>query len=288
MNTATAGSVITIALTNNAERLLAVEPAVRQDEPDAVHQMRVAARRLRSLLRSYAPLLKHPQVDRLRADLQWLGLVLGEARDAEVRAERAHQALAALPAELVDAPVVDRLVGTARSAYTTAHVAALKALDGPKHAKLRDRLTRLTTDPPLRRRANKPAEQTLDRLLTKECRRLNKLIKRAARASSPDDRTTALHDVRKAAKRLRYAAEAAVPALGERGTAIAKAAKELQTMLGDHRDAVASAEAITTAAKAARKAGEAQSVYRTLVAAEYAAAAEAIDRYELAVRELLV
>jgi CHAD domain-containing protein len=48
----------------------------------------------------------------------------------------------------------------------------------------------------------------------------------------------ALHEVRKAAKRARYAAEAAAPALGSQARRFAKRVKKAQSVLGDHQDAV--------------------------------------------------
>ena len=64
--------------------LKSADPLVRRDQPDSVHQMRVAARRLRATLRSFRPILDASATAHLRDELRWLGQVLGAARDGEV------------------------------------------------------------------------------------------------------------------------------------------------------------------------------------------------------------
>jgi len=70
------------------------------------------------------------------------------------------------------------------------------------------------------------------------------------------DRDTAIHQARKAAKRARYAAEAAVPALGGAARHQAAQAKELQQSLGDHHDSVVARTVLLELAQQARAAGE--------------------------------
>jgi len=94
----TAGQVVLAYLRTHAERMKSLDPMVRRDEPDAVHQMRVATRRLRSTLRSFGPVIGRDRAQRLAAELKWLGTVLGEARDAEVLAGHLQAGLRARPA----------------------------------------------------------------------------------------------------------------------------------------------------------------------------------------------
>ncbi len=68
-----------------------MDPMVRRDEPDSVHQMRVATRRLRSTLRTFGRVLRRADTAHLAAELKWLGGVLGEARDAEVLRKHLQQ-----------------------------------------------------------------------------------------------------------------------------------------------------------------------------------------------------
>src|SRR6266487_207618 len=81
---------------------------IRRDEPDSVHDMRVAIRRLRSTLKSAGKDMGMPAAGRLRAELKWLGGVLGEARDNEVLASYLRARLAEVPAEQVMGPVQAR------------------------------------------------------------------------------------------------------------------------------------------------------------------------------------
>jgi CHAD domain-containing protein len=60
----------------------------------------------------------------------------------------------------------------------------------------------------------------------------------AAGADEPGDHDIELHEARKAAKRLRYAAEVSVPALGSRAARLVSAAHEVQGVLGGRQDAV--------------------------------------------------
>jgi len=63
-------------------------------------------------------------------------------------------------------------------------------------------------------------------------------MRRAHGARSGQSADTALHEARKAAKRARYAGEAMTPAIGKEARRFAKQMKKVQSVLGDHQDAV--------------------------------------------------
>src|SRR5262249_55609291 len=70
------------------DELLRFDPGVRAgDDADAVHDMRVAVRRLRSALRTFKPMLAEQWVDSLRDELDWLAALLGAVRDLDVLRE---------------------------------------------------------------------------------------------------------------------------------------------------------------------------------------------------------
>ena len=75
----TAGEVLWRHLDQQVTELLARDRAARSDEPDGVHKMRVATRRLRSAMATYRPVLQRSQTDTIRAELKWLGQQLGES-----------------------------------------------------------------------------------------------------------------------------------------------------------------------------------------------------------------
>src|SRR5215472_8670210 len=81
----------------------------RDGDPDAVHDARVAVRRLRSTLRTFRPLLPAADLDSIRAELRWLGASLGQVRDAQVMSDRLIAAVDAEPPELVVGPVLARV-----------------------------------------------------------------------------------------------------------------------------------------------------------------------------------
>lgn len=273
-----AGHALTTALAADVTRLLDAEPDVRADEPDSVHQMRVATRRLRSVLRSYRRLFAAGPAAEIRAELKWFAELLGVARDAEVRGER----FTALLAGLDDVPdeVTATLVGAEHAAYTAAHTRILTELDTRRYRALRKTLSAWSSEPPLRRkRANSPAADAFRDILDRDRDRLRALVLSEPTAT-PADRVELLHDIRKAAKRLRYSADAAADILGTDATDLGKRAKNLQTVLGDHRDAVESGQAVV--ARATGTHGRTAEVFELLADTEADAAGKALARYPAA------
>ncbi|MBF6288855.1 CHAD domain-containing protein [Nocardia cyriacigeorgica] len=289
--TVTAADALIAALSEDIDRLLAAEPDVRDDAWDSVHQMRVATRRLRSVLRSYRRLFKRTPAADMVAELAWLAGLLGVARDAEVRAERFTALLGSeLTADAdpdVLVAVTDRLVGAERGRYAAAHAEVLRALDSERYRKLREQLSRWRTAPPLRKgRLVGPADEVFRAVLQRDRARLDRMV-RAETTVDPAGRIELLHDIRKGAKRLRYCCEAATATLGEEAAELGSQAKRLQTVLGDHRDAVESHEAILTRAAEARAAGEDTALYSALADAEDRAAGEHLAKYPATAASLL-
>ncbi len=286
----TAADALIDALRDDIDRLSAAEPEVRADAEDSVHQMRVATRRLRSVLRSYGTLLVKKPAAAMNAELKWLAGLLGEARDAEVRADRFAALLAehgeqAEPADL-DA-VTARLVNAERDRYRAAHDEVLAALDGKRYRKLHDELSRWRTAPPLRHsRAEAPATEVFGEVLRRDLDRVASLV-RAEPTVDPHERVELLHDIRKSAKRLRYSCEAAEQVIGDEAAERGRRAKKLQTVLGDHRDAVESHSAIVHRAAEAAAADEDAGLYDILAAAEDAAAGRELSRYPATAAALL-
>lgn len=231
----TAGAAVSAYLAEQVEALLAADPRVRREGDDAVHAMRVASRRLRSALRTFAPLLDAAALGDLEPELAWLAAVLGDARDLEVLRDRLAGELDELPVELVLGPVRARLLDEELGGGgLRAHAAAVEAMGGARYLTLLEALDTLVAAPPLTAAAAGPARAVLPGLLRRSWKRLDH---RAARAvASADDRD--LHDARKAAKRARYTAEAVEPVLGRRAGRLGEQAKEVQTVLGEHQDSV--------------------------------------------------
>jgi CHAD domain-containing protein len=234
----TAGETVLAYLRTQTEALKAADPMVRLDEPDAVHQMRVATRRLRSTLQNFSKLLPRPTTDKVSGELKWLGGVLGEARDAEVLSQRLEETVRQTPAELVPGPVQARVRGHFAPLEASARQEVLAALDSARYFALLDQLDQLLAAPPLTPTAADPARQVLPAAARRAYRRTDRRVRRARRMPAGPARETAFHDARKAAKRARYAGEAVSPAIGKKATRFTKQMKRVQTVLGDHQDAV--------------------------------------------------
>jgi CHAD domain-containing protein len=258
----TAGEVMLTYLTDQIEAIRANDPKARRDEPDAVHQLRVATRRARSALQAFRPVLDRDRTEPIVAELRWLGTVLAGPRDAEVQREQLLRRLRGLDAELVIGPVTSRVDSHLSREHAEAHEAMLDQLRGQRYLDLLDQLQRLIDDPPLAARANKPAAAVLPSIAGKAQRRVRRAVKRY-RQGGPDA-DAALHAVRKAAKRARYTADAVAPALGKPARRSAKRLKAVQGLLGDHQDTVVSRRLLRRLAMAAHGEGENEFSYGLL------------------------
>ena len=197
-------TIVTTALVSAVEQLMAHDAAIRRgtSDPEAIHDARVAVRRIRSHAASLSSVL---DVDAISAPVERLGAfarALGTVRDLDVFLE-----------------------------------------DVPEHTQLLTTLMAIAVDPPLRRPAHTPDPAVVMSSVWKA------LARRAGAAdgSSPDP---VLHALRIRAKRVRYAAEALEPFVGDRAAAFAKAAARLQDVLGRHQDSVVAIDKLAAEAAA--------------------------------------
>jgi CHAD domain-containing protein len=250
------------------------DPQVRRDEEDAVHQMRVSTRRLRSALKSFGRQLDRAVTDPVGDELKWLAGVLGVERDREVLAERIAARLAGLPPELATDDVRRRLLGTLAAAHPEAREELLRELNGTRYFTLLDRLDALLADPPLRGAAKAPARKAVAKVVRRDHRRLGRRMATALAIDPGRERDVALHDARKAAKRARYSSEAARPVLGKPAQKHTRRMKSIAQLLGEHQDSVICRQAIVGVAVQAAASGESQQAYEALVQAERKIAAD--------------
>jgi inorganic triphosphatase YgiF len=131
---ASAGEVVRAYLKIQAGTLSSLEPMVRADEPDSVHQMRVATRRLRAALRSFGKVIPRSRGAKAAAELKWLGAMLGPVRDGEVLPEHLHASLRSVPVELLIGPVQARVQGHFSPRRAAAYAELIEALDSPRRA----------------------------------------------------------------------------------------------------------------------------------------------------------
>src|SRR3984957_8473390 len=152
-----AGEVVLASLDTQAAQLSVLDLAVRRDKPDAVHQMRVTVRRLRSALQSFTAIVSKAETGHLRGELKWLSGVLGAARDNEVLADHLHAGLKAVPMELVLGPAQARITAHFAPLEASTRRAVLDALDSERYQALRAELGRLLDSPPLTHGGAEPA-----------------------------------------------------------------------------------------------------------------------------------
>lgn len=239
-----AAELVRWSLRTGLARLVAADVGVRRSEHDAVHQMRVACRRLRSDLRTFAPLLDDPRTDPLRTELAWLAGSLGEARDLEVLRARVTRTARQDPLAPLD-PDALALVG--RHLHEQEQVAmdsAREALRTDRYVDLLVLLADTATEPAVTELAQKPCKIVLPPLVGAAW---NHLAKRAGRLA-PDDPDDDWHRARILAKRARYAAEVAAQALGKPARATAADATAVQEILGEHQDAAIAADRMSALA----------------------------------------
>ncbi|MEU2229689.1 CYTH and CHAD domain-containing protein [Streptomyces vietnamensis] len=268
----TAGAAVLAYVREQAEAIVALDPAVRRDLPDAVHQLRVACRRMRSAFKTYRKVLDRQVTDPVGEELKWLAGELGVARDQEVLDARLHARVADLPPALVLGPVEARLRRRDAALTRNARHQALAALDSARYLTLLDTIDALLADPPLRKAARRDARPVLARAVRKDHARLGRRIEHALSLGPGHERDLALHEARKAAKRARYAADAARPALGKPAKRLSKRIKAVQSLLGEHQDSVVARAALREFGIMAHGVGESAFTWGLLYGREEAAA----------------
>lgn len=249
----------TVALAYVRQQVAAIkaaDPLVRLDAADAVHQMRVACRRLRVALRTFRPQLSRERTDALRRELRWLAGVLGDVRDTEVLRDRLLDRLDAAPASPGTAVARARLDTSLSRRYDHARAELLRQLDSPRYLRLLDDLDGLLDAPPLTSRARRPAREELPSRARKAWKALRRAHRAAEAAATPAERAIALHEVRKAAKRARYTGEALQPVFGKDAERFATAMERIQEVLGEHQDSQVARETLAATAAQAYAAGE--------------------------------
>ncbi|WP_328669095.1 CYTH and CHAD domain-containing protein [Streptomyces sp. NBC_00328] len=272
---ATAGDHVLTYLRAQYDAIVELDPAVRRDLPDSVHSMRVATRRMRSTFRSYGKILDRAVTDPIGDELKWLAGELGVDRDREVLTERLTESLGRLPRTLLSGPVRTRLRTWAHARHGGSRRRLIAVLDGKRYLALLAALDALVTDPPLLEGAGGDPAKVIAKAVRKDFGKVSDLVEQALDRPPGADRDHAMHDARKKAKRTRYAAEAAAPALGGPAAGLVKSMKSLQSLLGDHQDSVMTREALRELAALAHAAGESSFTYGVLYGREEQRAVEA-------------
>ncbi len=228
-----ARDMIRVVIARSVVDLLHNLPLARDDrDPEAVHQARVAIRRLRSNLQTFDSLFGHEWAEGLRSDLAPLALDLGRVRDDDVLDDRLRK-LAQLHPEIGNEHIA-QVYGALRDQKLRDRASLIARIDGATTSRLLRRLVVEAADLPFLPAVEAPAKALLEPVIRKRWRRLQ----RAVDALPPNAEFDDLHRIRILTKRVRYATEAVAPVFGRKATRFAEAAAVLQDELGELNDAV--------------------------------------------------
>jgi CHAD domain-containing protein len=244
-----AARLIHSALIGALLRIQAADPQARGGEVEGIHRLRTSTRRLRSEFRTARDLIDQDRREDLERELKWLASTLGDVRDLDILIDRLRNqihdrikkdktdgtGLSGLEDRL--GPLFENLAGRHERNASTLR----SALQGDRYRRLVETIEEWIVQPPLKDDAWEPCKSLLPPLASSAWKRLKKGAKGLTR-SSPDEE---FHEVRKRAKRARYAAELIAPALGGRvekkARRFIRLTTELQDILGEHQDAVVAA-----------------------------------------------
>lgn len=229
--------------------LLANEPGARLGEdPEFVHDMRVASRRIRAAMSAFDPYLPL-LVRRLRTEMGWLTGVLGEVRDLDVQLEQIEGWRESLPG--LPPAAIDQLEAALNARRERARKRMLTALDSRRHDRLVERFTAaLRREPPRTVPASRvPVLTVAPQLMEKRYRRVRRLADRITSTSPASD----YHALRIESKKLRYACEFAAPLYDKPAAEFALRVTALQDLLGEHQDADVAVEQLLALARENRR-----------------------------------
>jgi len=216
------------ALAHHVRWLLAHDPGARLGrEPESLHQMRVATRQLRAVLRAARPLLVPKWADSLRDELHWLGQLLGPARDLDVQLAYFREESAVLDAR--DRRPLTQFLAHLEAQRNNVQRVLLNELKSARYLDLIRRLQQAAQDPNVVESA-----VTLRDLAKQEFTKLQNAIRQAGHAPN----NAKIHETRIKTKRARYAAELAEPTVGKPATRFINKARVVQDILGMHQDAI--------------------------------------------------
>ena len=229
-------------LQRQVNEILLHDPGTRfGKDPEDLHQMRVATRRFRALLRAARPLLVPEWTQKFRSEVGWLGGILGTVRDFDVLLEDLHSEADSLGPS--DQKAFERLLGVLENQRSVARAAMLDALRSDRYLELLNRLEDASYHLEI-----VTTNISLHQLGVKEFQKLRKAVKDLSTNCSDEE----LHRIRIHTKRARYATELAERSVGKPGSRFIRQVKKFQDLLGNHQDAVMTEQRLRTLLRSSR------------------------------------
>jgi CHAD domain-containing protein len=236
--------VIRDALAASAQDLLRCDAVLRLDRgADAVHEARVAVRRMRSDLRSFEPFLEDGWARALREEMRWLGDALGAARDADILVGRLGRDVEELPEE--DRTRAYLALSPFRNTRDLVYEHIDVVIHDGRYAELLARIVAAGRHPVLGARAGESARFAIAEVMAASWKRLRRGVRERSRPPTDAE----LHAIRICAKRVRYAAEAAEEVCGPPARRFARRVQRLQAVLGEQHDAIVAEAALRAQAE---------------------------------------
>jgi len=203
--------------------------------PESLHQLRVALRRLRSLWWAYGPLLDRAENARHRALYRYLAEAAGKTRDWDILLELLAARTPRMEGEgnVADAPAAllaarERTLASSRETLLNADIRNVL------HDALAGASKQLNTA---------PERHALRKFAAKRVRTAERSLRKRMRVASRAKRKNydAMHDVRKAGKKVRYLLEFFGPVLdAARHERVLKRLRKLQQCFGELNDVISS------------------------------------------------
>ena len=233
-----AGEAVVCTLRAALSRIATHEPEAKRGEPEGVHRLRSASRRLRSELRALKDLVVPQWQERLEVDFKWLAGLLGDVRDLDILLARLREASLKFERSDVERPALSPLLQELEGRRARAARGVSDILDSERYRALLATLERAAEHPPLAETAGEACRVALPPAAMAAWHRLRK----AARNLTPDDPDEEFHEARKRAKSARYTAELIAPLLGRRAARdsgdFIRLTARVQDTLGEHQDAL--------------------------------------------------
>lgn len=235
------------------------ETALDWSDPEGVHAMRVASRRLRSALRDFTPFLRKRGLPSVQKRLKNLAAALGEVRDLDVALMALEEIEQRAPADV--SPVLKLFIDKRKAQRERAREELQAVLDKSQLTQLQSDFVPAVETATATQKAKGATAQVTYRKMSRTVilNRLKELEKLSTDLYKPFE-VEALHEMRIAAKRLRYALELFQSCWGRSISSYAKRTARVQNALGNLHDCDVWIESFGEAISEARKQKQAEQV----------------------------
>jgi CHAD domain-containing protein len=222
------------------EEMLGEEPRAWEGlDPEGVHKMRVAIRRIRAVFRAFKRVLPGA-AQPLNRELKWVAGVLGKVRDLDVQQGNFHHYAAEIPDEFGAGKIAYQK--HLAESWDEARKGLLACLSSPRYQRLKDDFVEFLRRGASEAETNAAGAPSIGDAAVRTIGRQYKRVLRRGRAIKSDSPDDALHALRIDCKRLRYLIEFFRPVYGKPLRRFVKWSRNLQDVLGEFNDACVAAQ----------------------------------------------